>query len=232
MAGRSFYDDISDFKNCIYALDTAVETHYGNLVLQGELDRIIYASNAYAFRKRAEQDPNGNINLPFLNYRLTEVSTQTDRKLFNNSAYLNGIYVPEIGEKVYTLPVHISYEATFWVHRHEDMIKAATDLMFDDGNETILHPSVTVGNTDITMSAILGYSLSVEKDFDENDWLEENNIHNIGLDFEYDTYLYRTDDNNISITEEAILEFLTYKYGDDFETDDPYETLRLYFDGT
>ena len=71
----SFYEDLN-FLNIIYSMDISIESHFTDLVLKKDIDRIIYSSNSYAMRKRAQlQNDLGenNLNLPFINYKLTTI---------------------------------------------------------------------------------------------------------------------------------------------------------------
>lgn len=224
--------DHTNFINNIYALDIALENHFGQ-IFDGDLSRIIYASNTYAFRKRASQSGDisiDNLNLPFMNYYLTDISLSTDRSWWNNVLQVQGVYVDALGKKVRVVPVQVQYESVLFIERMDDNLLAFSTFLSDNSNETVLYPTVTIDNQEISFTGVLSYNFSYNTLYDQTDWLKQNNIHTIQLDFNFNTQLLYTNESNFGISDEVILEFLTYKSGADFDTDNPYNTLREYFD--
>jgi len=207
---ESFYGvTIDSFRNTIKALDIALENHFSSLILGDDLTRIIVADNAYAFRKRASRN-DGNISLPFLNYYTTDINPSTDRFYWNHIANIEGIFSETLGRSIRIAPIRVSYESTLWINRYEDLLYAKQELIFDDSNETILYPTVEIEGNDLQIPAILGYNFNFRPNYTQNDWLENNNIQSIGLDFEFDYYMLK-DVDNVSLSTTVCFDFINAK---------------------
>ena len=208
----SFYTD-KDFLNTTYALDISLETHLSGQLFPDEVDttdRVIYASNQYALRRRTEeQNLEGsatNLNLPFLNYHLNDFNFG-QQSWWNNELFSRGVFIDEIGQKVKISPVLLAYEATFWCHRMDESLYAFTQLRFDSDSKTTITGQIDIGGITVPFSGQLGYTnLNFRPTYTEQDWLDKNNIHSITLDFEVQMYIMKAD-TNITIPEKVILEF-------------------------
>ena len=206
----SYYAD-KPFLNIAYAVDIQLFEHLSNLLFDGDQSRMVYASNAHAMRKRA-QDAAGNIstsnlNLPFMNFRTDEYSIDSNSQRWNVRAYTQGAYVPELEQKVIYAPLTIEYEATFWCHRDDELRYAFNEIHFDSGNKTTLIPSVNVGGTDLPFTAWLTYdNLDFDPEYNEQDWLERNKIHSASIDFQIETFALKSNEN-ITLTEEVVFNF-------------------------
>lgn len=217
-SNESFYGTkIDDFQNVIYALDLKIIEHYASLVLEDDTSRIIIASNQYAFKERARLN-NSNLNLPFMNFWLTDVSPSTDRTLWNNIANIEGLFSNELGTKLRIIPAKLSYEASLWMNRFEDLVYAQTRIMDDDSNETILYPALEISGYNVPNPAFLGYNLNFRPNYNEQDWLEQNKIQSLGLDFEFDIVLIVSDSESVYVTREIIFNFLSYSRREDLCT--------------
>ena len=53
-----------NFIHVRHAINLALITHFSNMLFDGDTSRIIYSTNAYAFRTRSNQN-DGNLSLPF-----------------------------------------------------------------------------------------------------------------------------------------------------------------------
>lgn len=206
----SYYAD-KNFLNIAYATDIELERHFASMLFGGDLDRIIYSSNAYAMRKRAkhsgEETSSSNLHLPFLNYRTDDYRIDDGNIRWNARAYTQGAYLPEIQQKIVYAPLIIEYEATFWCHRDDELRYAFNEVHFDSGNKTVLTPSVDIAGQTIPLTAWLSYdNLQFDPEYDENDWLERNNIHSAALDFQIETLALKTNEN-ITLTEEVVFTF-------------------------
>ncbi len=62
-------------------------------------------------------------------------------------------------------------------------------IMIDDSNETVLYPEFSIGEYSFLVPAFLGYSHSFDNEFNENDWLEQNQILTLAMDVSLETYL-------------------------------------------
>jgi hypothetical protein len=224
--------DTTNFINNIYALNISIENYFGNILFDDDLSRIIYASNEFCFRKRVSENnvDVANLNLPFMNYYLTDISLNTDRRWLSNTMNVQGLYIEEIQKKIRIVPVQIQYEMTLFIQRFDDTINVFSKFLKDNSNETVLFPQVTVDEQDLTFSAVMSYNFSFNTVYNESDWLKINNIYAIGLDINFNSQFMYSNEEGFGISDTVCLNYLTYKYGDDFDTDDPYQTMTEEFD--
>jgi hypothetical protein len=186
-----------------------------------------YSSNAYAFRKRSSNN-SGLLKLPFLNFRQVGYEAG-DRTWWNADLYTKGIFIEEIEQKVIAAPITIQYEASFWAHIQTDLQYAFSEIMFDADNKTILNlgseqvskPYVEIDGETVYLPAVLSYTgLDYEPEYNEQDWLEQNNIHSASLNFEVNTFALKTN-ANITIPTTLVFEFAhKFATADDVNTDD------------
>ena len=215
----SNYYSSQSFINVIYGLTTAVENHINGIVFPDETDltRIEYATNAYAFRKRAEGEEHNNLKLPFLNYFLNDF-TFTQQSWWNNELFSRGLYIPELGEKIKLSPVGLKFESTFWCHKNVEKLFAFNQLRFDADSKTTITATVDVNNVELDYPGQLSYTgLEFAPNYNEKDWLERNKITSIGLDFEIITFIMQSD-VDISLTEKVIFDFFSRHDVDDTDT--------------
>ena len=204
-----------------YALDLKIDEWVQN-VLQFPSDRIIYASNDFTFRERTRNKKDnpisvGSLDLPYLSYYRTGYS-ECDREWWNNYANLFGVldianerYESKVG-KIRLTPVKVEYEATAFFSQEKDCEYALTEILHDASNETILFPELYVDeNYTLKNIAIFNNDIEFNPEFNENDWLEQNKIFTISMNWSFDTFLIIGCDNNVSIAEEVIMEFISAK---------------------
>lgn len=206
----SYYEN-DPFLNVAYAVDVRLIEHFSNLLFHGDQQRMVYASNAFAMRKRA-RDSNGdvsesNLDLPFMNFRTDEYAVDGSSPRWNVRAYTQGAYEPELGEKIIYAPLTIEYEATFWCHRDDELRYAFNEVHLDSGNKTTLLPEVSINDTPVPFTAWLTYdNLQFDPEYNETDWLERNNIHSASIDFQIETFTLKSN-SNITLTEEVVFNF-------------------------
>lgn len=194
----------------MYATDYAIIQHLSSLLFDGDTTRIIYASNAYAFRKRADKET-GNLNLPFVNFHLSNYMPG-ERLRWHGPAYSQGVYVPELEEKVQFAPITLDYEASFWCYTDFDVKYAFSEFIWDTDNKTILAPSVVIKEQDVLIPAHLSYDgLDLNPEYNEQDWLERNKIHSASIDFQIETLALKSN-TDITLTEEVVFN-LAYSQG-------------------
>ncbi|MBD3216531.1 MAG: hypothetical protein GF311_28210 [Candidatus Lokiarchaeota archaeon] len=236
------YYPVNNLLNSIYALNIAIESHFGNLLLEGDLGRIVYASNDFALRRWAENkarlpivDNTGNpYNLPFFNYKLKSdgYTNGTNRAWFSNAANTYGIWAPDLGKKIRMLNVTLAYEATLFVMQDIDSIYTATNMLWDDSNETILDYYLQIDSQAIKNIAVLNYDMDFQDRFNETDWLEKNNIRTVGFDFSFETFII-LENADIQISEEVALTFYNSKFGPftdiNAETKEYMEAFQTYW---
>lgn len=176
-----------------YALDIAIENHLST-VLEFPLDRIIYASNEYCFRERTRKNE-GDLNLPFLNYYRNGYD-ESDKPWFNDYSNRFGMidrqnrFTSLLGGKMRIYPITINYEATAFFAQNKDCEYAMNKLLFDSSNETIIEPQLETNNGDIVKNiGIVNFDLEYNPTYQESDWLEQNRIWSIGIDFSVTTFM-------------------------------------------
>lgn len=205
-----FYTD-SNYVYVVAACDIAIENYFRSLLLEDTSDRIVYSSNAYAFRKRSKNN-SGNLELPFINYHL-ENYEPGPRPWWNAQSYTNGVYVEELEAKILCAPITLTYEASMWLHRYDDTIYAISEANFDSDNKTTLTPTVTIESQELDLTAVLSYNGNqFDPQYNEQDWLDRNKIHSITMDFTLDTFALKTN-YDISLPTSVILETYAF-YGD------------------
>jgi len=236
MATANQYYDHTNYLNCVYGMNITAENYFVNMLLQGDSTRAVYASNSFALRKRVSNQvesslPIDNLSLPFLNYKIKDVSPSLDRKWWNNDLNVGGLYIPELEKQFPLVPVTISYEATLWHHRNDDLMFAHSLLLLDDSNETRLLSNLTIDGQEVPNPAVLGYNFGFDTTYDQNDWLEKNKIHDLSFDFEFQTFMVYNPATTVSLSEEIIFNFVSSKNlnsGDPISSD-PQELLTIYF---
>ena len=226
-----------------YALDIQLDKWIGDTLLFPP-DRIIYASNDYTFRERTRQKKAstidiGTLDLPYVSYYRTGYS-ECERPWWNNWANLFGVYdvanenyETKIG-KLRLAPVRIEYESTAFFNQSKDCEYALVKLLHDTSNETILFPELVVSDTySLKNPAIMETEIEFNPEFNERDWLEQNKIFTISMNWYVDTFLIIGDDIDIAIAEEVILDFVSAKklVKPDVRKSEAIEAFTVYFNG-
>lgn len=201
-----------------YAMDIAIENHLAK-TLEFPLDRIIYASNEYCFRERTRTNK-GELNLPFLNYYRIgfDESSRPWKNDYSNRFGLidrNNKFTSLMGGKMRIYPIDINYEATVFFAQNKDCEYAMNKLLFEDSNETVLNPQIETNDGDIIKNvAIFNSEPEYNPTYQESDWLEQNRIWTIGIDFTITTYMignFDTNPDNLHVAKSVLLEFFTAK---------------------
>lgn len=219
---NEYYKNVN-FLNIMYATDIAMMQHFANLFFHGDMSRVIYSSNAYAFRKRADKN-DGNLNLPFINLYMNTYEPG-DRLHWNSPMYTKGTYIPELGEKVRYAPITLDYEASYWCHTDYDVKYAFSEFLWDTDNKTILAPSVQIKEMDIPFPAHLSYDgLDLNPEYNETDWLERNKIHSASIDFQIETLTLKSN-VDISIPNKVLFNFVMSQGGDTGSVEEAREYL-------
>lgn len=227
MSNGYFYD-VSNFRDTFTAMNIALENHYADMLFQGDNTRIVYSSTEYALRKRAKD--HSNLNLPFMNYRIDDISNGTERNWFNHQANVDGIFVPELQQKIRVNPVTISYDSTIFYHKYLDTVIGQYNLLWDDANETNLRSAATIviGGEEVVLPGFLGYNMNFTPTYNENDWLERNNINTITVNFQVETFII-LDNVDISIPDTVIFNFLVRNQVDTTQVEDTYQATIDHF---
>lgn len=251
VSDRNFYKNdvnVSNYRNMMYYVEIALENYLAKVFLKNNLDRIIWSNSDYALRKRganANDNPLETLDLPFLNYIVTDTNNDTERQLFNNYMNVNGIYLPEAEVVVKTAPLHLEYESTLWFNRDEELVYATHRLLFENSNETIIYPVIPLDNgKSIKLPAFVKFSISYNDIYSQSDYIISNKIRTLTINYSIDTYLLKEVGNtvntngtgssdivNIPLTESIIFDFFNSK---NINTTDMYNSemevlLRNYF---
>jgi hypothetical protein len=224
---NSYYSNQTNFIEFKAGLDWEIWKFLANLLFDGDMERIKYASNAYAFRSRSD-DQGGNITLPFVNFRTSSngLSFSNDQNWYNAVLRSNGLWIPEINSSLRLMPVTLEYEATFWCSMEHELQVAAQRLIFNKYDNVGIPFDMTVQGKDIKFPARIineDRSISWDSDYNEEDWLEQNQIRNISFDFEVMTFMPEfPTDLTFSVTQKAILEFAATQADMDNVTEDQF----------
>lgn len=219
---NEYFKDVN-FLNIVYASDIAIIEHFSNLFFDGDTTRVIYASNAYAFRKRAKENE-GNLNLPFINIYLNDYQPG-ERIRWNLPVYSKGVYIPELNSKIQAAPITLDYEASFWAHTDYDIKYAFSEFIWDTDNKTILKPSVEIDGNTVYFPIHLSYDgLDLNPEYNEQDWLERNKIHSASIDFDMETMALKHN-SNIHIPEKVLFNFVMSKGLEVGSVEESYEYL-------
>ena len=202
----------------VYALDISMEYKLSEL-LQFPLDRIIYASNDYCFRERTRKN-HGDLNLPFLNYYRIGYDA-SERRWFNDYSNRFGLidrnndFTSLLGGKMKIYPINVNYESTVFFAQNKDCEYAMNKLMYESSNETVISAQVENDKGDVIKNVgIVGFDLEYNPTYRENDWLEQNRIWSISLDFSINTFMigdFDENPDNLNVTKSVLLEFFSAK---------------------
>lgn len=228
-----------------FVLHVALKAHFADMLFGGDQTRIEYASNDYALRKRSDsQKEESHLNFPFLNYKRTQYGFDDTPWRYHRSLFNDGVYIDEIGTKIRANPSQVTFEGTFWTDNEQDLVEASRRINFDADGVTEFDYDVQIKN--ITTGDICALALHAQlnytsRDFDptynEQDWLDINKIHTIGLDFNVSTwdinpadpeepidysitetviYNYKVKNFLGQITDEEVYQFLVSELDDDY----------------
>lgn len=216
----SYYASDTNFLNVYYAIDIELMTFFSDLLFFSDATKVEYASNSFAFRKRTDNNK-GLMSLPFQNLYLNEFRFDNEKTWYNNPLSKTGLFIPEISAKFKMMPAILEFESTFWCNRHDEALYASQKFIHLKENHTELTYELTVGAETIEMIAVLNVTNSFSQEFQENDWLEKNKIHNVGASFEIFTFVPETN-LDITIPTEAIFNFAN-KVGDNIAQSESLE---------
>ena len=220
-----FYNH-QNFINVVYAVDLTLMEHFSDLLLKGDKSRTIYASNAYALRRRSDMN-DGNLDFPFINFRLRGY-TAGEILRWNARAKMGGVYIPELGGKVIYSPIGLQYEATMWLQRTDDTMLAIDEAFYDADNKTLLKVPVSVAGQELDLAAWLAHEgPNLTTDYQEEDWLERNHVQTIELDIEVQTFALRGN-FDVAITEEVLFNFVAHH--SDIENPSYEEAYKFFVD--
>jgi hypothetical protein len=210
------YQNPNSFFCVPYAFDIYIEQFFARLLFRDDMTRIVYAPESMMFRERDRKNE-GNLNPPYFTYYLNNIDTGTqERQLFSHQANIVGIdldLVDGTGIKIRTAPVTLNYTCSFITNQPKDKLYMATMLAQVESNETVFYADIVVeGSTKpIRNPGFVKLSIDTSPNFEEDEWLEKNQLLIISMDMSIETVMLYSHTSGFAITEEVILNFLTSK---------------------
>lgn len=204
--GSSFYktdywkNGDSFMLNSILSTTLSLMDFFDKALFVKDNTRVIYASDAYAFRARSQVSrgnensdlqPN-DLNFPFMNISLDQggISLQDTRLYSSYEARTTGVYIEELGKKVKLFPMTMRFKGTYFTTQMADAQLAISRLFRLASTELVLQPSLWYNDTEIKNVAKIEFDDIVLDDlYQETDWLEKNRIHTLSISVSASTYL-------------------------------------------
>jgi hypothetical protein len=212
-----FYSNKS-FINTKTSLILSLFDYFSNLFFDGDSNRVIYASNDFSFRKRMSQNKKDidneniliqNLNLPYMNFYMTDLQPTTERTWKSFPLELQGVMDWTIRKKLRISPVKISFEATLFTEKETDRHYIMSEAFWQGALERKLNPLLEIDGQSFSNIGVLKFGLNFSDQYQEKDWLEKNRIRATSIDFEVDTFLIKTNTEGFCIPKEVLLSFAT-----------------------
>jgi len=209
------------FYSTVLATNIAVYRHLAESVFDGDMNRIVWASNEKTFRKRLEQVTKrakgtniGTLDMPYCSFRLTQDSMENraQRQWFNQALNVEGQWIEELGRKVRQTPIQLKYEGVICVQHDTDLFMLQQFLTWQASNEALLAPVLeTLSDAgkpeEIKNIAVMNITPHMNSRFTEDDWVKNNKIQTIDIDIQIDTYLLLDNREGYWLTKKALLKF-------------------------
>ena len=206
MAPKTFYDHSSDSSTQL-ALDIALITYFSKVLFNNDETRLIYASNAFCFRERLDQQrkiaalavppmvAQNTLAFPFQNFWQLNEGSPTERGWKNALLVRQGLWIDEMGTNIKIAPVDYSYQSTTFF-KHEKDLDSAYDLLSWQAQYpiTLDNLSLTWRNLDNTadvtfpLPSVVTFDLAFNPTYNEQEWLEKERVFSIGVDFRVQTF--------------------------------------------
>jgi hypothetical protein len=216
--GNPFFK--KNFYSTVLSTNIAVMQYLADTLFDGDLGRIVWASNDKTFKRRQEQvikrsPAIGTLDMPYCSFRLSQDGAEkaTQRPWFNQALNVEGIWMEDLGRKVRVTPVQIRYEGVVCVQHNTDLYLLQQILLWDASNEKLLKPVLeTVSDSGETQEvkniAVVYLTPHMNTRFAEDDWVRNNRIQAIDLDIQVDTYLLLDNREGYWITVKSGLQFI------------------------
>lgn len=213
-----FYKNGNDYMlNAILSSSVELMEYFDKLLFVKDNTRVIYASNAYAFRARSQtvkENDNSDLQVndlsfPFMNIAVRQggVSLADTRLFASYEAKTSGVYIEELGKKVRLFPMVIQFEGTYFTTQMADAHLAISRLFKVGSSQLLLQPSLWYNGIEIKNILDIHFDdIVLDDQYTESDWLEKNRIHTVGFNISATTYLLDiypglfTDEDSSSIT--------------------------------
>ncbi len=234
------YYDISKFSNTYLLGRMALEEYFGNNVFKGDGSRIIYASPQFAFRQRLNllaKAGNSSIealDLPFMSY-FRQGGWQLDKRvgLPNALSTMAGRAEEAIDwSRLRFMNVEANFDCWMFFYNDIDAQIAQETLLYIKypSRKQFSYGSVTYKNVEIQIPMTIDVdNIDINPGLTERDWLQANrvipvhfttNIKSVAMSqirqYSNGEIFDPITGDDIHITEHVLLDFLTYKYSDDY----------------
>lgn len=244
----AYYNDPS-FRSNQVALDLAIKNFFSEKLFDGDQTRVLYASNQYCYRGRAEQlrllagssgraVPNG-LNFPFLNYWQMQEAGEVSHVWKSASMLRSGIWVDELGTKLQVAPVTHSYQVVAHYATMADADYAFSTMSWDTAFPFEIPLTLTwkkvdepLVDVDVPLPVLMTITPEFNPEFNEAEWLNKGDITTVVLDFKVETFRLRAVDPNAGafwVPTSAVFNF-TSKSG--LDVTDYAQALTLAIDHT
>jgi hypothetical protein len=207
----TFYYDKAGKQSTQAALDLVLMKYFAHLLFKDDITKLVYASNEFCFRERlrrlAMDFPNrqlGNsLEFPFMNMWQQQEPVKIDRGWRSPFHVLNGSFIDELGTNLQIAPAGYSYQATAFFKHEADVDYAYDALSWAAQYPLNLSVDLTwtptgamPGNPDaesviFPINAVVAFDLQYNPKYTDNDWLAQERILSIGLDFTIQTFRMR-----------------------------------------
>ena len=217
-----FYKNGNDYMlNAILSSSIELMEFFDKLLFVKDNTRVIYASNAYAFRARSQtvrgsdnSDLQVNdLSFPFMNIDVRQggISLADTRLYATYEAKTSGIYIEELQKKVRLFPIVIQFEGTYFTTQMADAHMAVSRLFEIGSAQLLLKPSLWYNGVEIkNILDVQFQDIVLDDTYQESDWLEKNRIHTVGFNISATTYLVDvypglfTDEDSSDITGQGV----------------------------
>jgi len=214
------------FYSTILSTNIAVYKYLADKLFEGDLNRVVWASNERTFRRRVEQvsarNPSiGGLDMPYCSFRLSQdgLEKTVQRPWFNQALNVEGVWIEELGRKVRVTPVQLRYEGVVCVQHDTDLYWLQQLLLWVSSNETIITPTLETESDgfdgegkgkieEIKNIGVTNVTPHMNSRFTENEWIQNNKIQAIDLDISVDTYLLLDNRKGYWIAVKSALAFL------------------------
>lgn len=180
-----------------YALQITFEKYICANIFRGDLTRILFASNDYAFRARYEQqdrstsyDGASSLRLPFANYWYEGYFEPDDRTASRNT-WQSLVGIVDGQYQIRSRPVKAVLTSTFYFSADAEARVAYDNLKWlFVPRSVILASEVRFRNTVIPLPFVLDLeNIQFNPSFNESQWLKNNRIIPFTANFSVRTYL-------------------------------------------
>src|SRR5574344_551163 len=249
----SYYaDDRNKFIDIHTSIKIAIESFLATELFKGDFSRIQYSNQNICFRKRVENIDSSekdmehikpiNLGLPFASFFQTSDFDDDDRPASIQAAQsIDGEYIESLGRRLRSTAVKVTYKATAFFARRDDMRMAHQLLYWEKTPKApiwIYNVVLWQGHKLAIPCFITIENIGSHTEYQETDWLEKSRIFPLDIEMTVRTYeilipnvkkiinlpvrwgnkyspetFDSESDENIYITQEAILVWANKKWG-------------------